>query len=303
MSGTLSFLTQGAPVTPQYVGSDTSTAMPAWLSQFTYNLGNAANSLASQPYTPAPIPSVATPSTDTQQSWNLARAFQGNYMPAVEQAINLTNQGATGIGTPSPLTAPTITANQIQAPSTITAPTITANKLTSNDINQYMNPYTNQVVGALRQAANANLFEDILPNLQDRFVSAGQSRSPQEMQATNNAVYKSQQALDQAIANTLNQGYTGALNTAAQQQGFTTGVQQQQQGFQTGLAQQQQAQKLGLDVGQQQFLTNLAQQERDRQAALAAQNQQTALNVAQGNRSAAQTGGAQMVRLARCCSS
>ena len=41
--------------------------------------------------------------------------------------------------------------------------------------------------GALQTAANKNLFENQLPQIQDRFVSAGQSRSPQEMQATNNA--------------------------------------------------------------------------------------------------------------------
>ena len=297
MSGTLNFLTQGAPQPAVPTGSDTATSMPVWLQQFVYNTANAAQNLASQPYQPVPFNQVADPSAATQQAWNMAYSNQGNYFPALGQAINQTNIGSSPIATPGAITAPTISANRIQNPQNITADPITASKLSASDISQYMNPYTNSVVGALRQASNENLFNDVLPGVQDRFVSAGQSRSPQEMKATGDMVYKSQQALDQAIANTLNQGYSGALNTAAQQQGFTTGVAQQQQGFNTALQQQQQGVQLGLDTNQQQFLTGLAQQERDRQTALDLQNQQTGLNVAQGNRAAAQTGGAQMGQL------
>ena len=225
MSGSLSgFLTQGAPVPAQPTGSDTSTSFPLWLQQFVYNTANAASNLASQPYSQYPNQQVATPSTATQQAWGMATNNVGNYAPALNNAVNYTATGAAPISTPAPITSPTIT-----------TPT-----LNSNDINQYLNPYQNQVVGALQQASNTNFFNNVLPNVQDRFVSAGQSRSPQEMQATNNAIYQNQQALDQAVAGSLASGYNTATQTAQQQQQQQLGLAQQQQGFQTGLAQQQQ---------------------------------------------------------------
>lgn len=332
MSGSTSnFLFQGAPIPSQPTGSDTATSFPLWLQQYTANLAGAASNVASQQYQPYTGPQVAQPSADTQNAWNLTNQNLGNYQPALAQANALTAQAGQPIQTPGAIQSPTpisagtintpgaITAPTIQAPNEITTNPITANAIGASDIEKYMNPYQDQVIGALRRASNENLFTDILPNLQDRFVSAGQSRSPQEMQATNNAVYKSQSALDNAIAGSLQSGYTGALNTAAQQQGFLTnlaqqqqsqdlalrqqqqgfrtGVEQQQQGFQTGLAERQQAQNLGLQQQQQALRTALAQQQQAQDLALRQQQQSLGLNVAQGNRAAAQTAGAQAGQL------
>ncbi len=187
MAGVLDFLFQGQPVPPQPVGSDTSTAFPLWLQQMTANIGSAATNLAGEPYTPVPFNQVAEPSWATRHSWDMATGNQGAYKPDVSRAEALTADA----GRP-------ITAEQIQG---------------------YMDPYLNNVVGGLTDASNENLFKNVLPGVQDRFVSAGQSRSPQEMQSTNDLVAQSQRALNQSIAGTLQQGYQGALNTAISQQG------------------------------------------------------------------------------------
>jgi len=282
MSGSTSnFLFSGVPVSPQPTGSDTASNFPLWLQNLVYNTGNAATNLASQPYTQYPGQQVATPSADTQAAWNLTNKNLGGYQPALAQAGALTAQGGAPIAAPNP-----ITAQPLQGANPIAYNPVTASALNSNDINQYLNPYQDQVIGALRRESNENLFSDVLPNVQDRFVSAGQSRSPQEMQATNNAVYKSNMALDDAIAKSLSSGYNSAVNTATQQQGFLTGLGTQQQGFQTALQQQQQAQDLALKQQQQGFLTNLATQQ-----------QGVGLDTAQKNRTAAQTAGAQFGQL------
>lgn len=227
MSGTTSFLFQGQPTPPQPTGSDTSTSYPLWLQQYTSNLANAATNLASTPYTAYPGQQVATPSNATQQSWNMALGNVGNYQPALNTAQTLTGQAATPIS--------------------------------SSDINSYMDPYMGQVIGGLTSAANTNLFQNQLPAIQDRFVSAGQSRSPQEMQATNNALYQSNQALDQGIAGALGQGYQGALSTALaeQQAEQTAGAQYGQLG---ALTQQLGAGDVGLvgAAGQTQDVNNQA---------------------------------------------
>jgi hypothetical protein len=156
------------------------------LQQYQANLANAATNLAGTPYTPFPGPQVAAPSAATTQSWQDVVANQGNYQGALGQAMNLTGQA----GTP----------------------------VTAGQINSYMNPFESTVLGGLQSAANTQLTQNILPQVQDRFVSAGQSRSPQEMQATNNAIQANDTALYQAQAGALGQGYQGALGAALQEQ-------------------------------------------------------------------------------------
>ena len=124
MSGTTNFLFQGQPVPPQPTGSDTQTSYPLWLQQYDANLANAATNLASSPYTMYPGQQVATPSAATQQSWKMATDSVGNYQPALNSATQLTQQASQPIG--------------------------------ASQINQYLNPYTQDVVGALQKASNTN---------------------------------------------------------------------------------------------------------------------------------------------------
>ncbi len=187
MASITDFLFQGNQSPPATVGSDTSTSTPLWLQQMVSNIGSAAENLAGTPYTPYSGPQVATPSTATQNAWQMAQQGVGGYQPDLTQAETLTGQA----GTP----------------------------ITGADVQQYMSPYMDQVIGGLTSASNQNLFNNVLPGIQDRFVSAGQSRSPQEAELTARTVGQSNQALDQSIAGALGQGYQGALNTAISQQG------------------------------------------------------------------------------------
>lgn len=208
-----SFLFQNSPTPPQPVGSDASQSFPLWAQQYVANIANAATNLASQPYSPYPGQQVAQPSDATGASWGMAQQNVGNYQPALQGAMGLTASAAQPI--------------------------------TGADISRYMSPFQDQVIGGLTSASNKNLFDNVLPQISDRFVSAGQARSPQEGARTNDALYQSQQALNQSIAGSLSQGYQGALNTALQQQQMqqTAGAQMGQLGALT--------QQLGAgDVGQ-----------------------------------------------------
>ena len=85
-------------------------------------------------------------------------------------------------------------------------------------INQYMSPYTSDVVGALQQASNLNFQQNQMPAISSQFVGAGQAASPQMAQADNNALYQNNVALNSAVSSALQSGYQGALNTALQEQ-------------------------------------------------------------------------------------
>lgn len=208
MASLTNFLFQGSPVPAQPTGSDSSTSFPLWQQQYAYNLSNAATNLADTPYTPFPGPTVATPSSQTTQAEKMATQNVGDYMPYQKQAGALT--------------------------------AASAQPITGAQINQYMNPYENQVIGGIESNLNTNLQQNVLPGVQNSFVSAGQSKSPQEMQATNNALYQNQQAIGQQVGSALETGYQGALSAAQNQQGReatagaqlgTLGALQQQEGL------------------------------------------------------------------------
>ena len=194
--GISSFLS-GSVVPPAPTGSDVSSTQPLWYQDYLYNISNAATNLAQQPYVNFPGQQVATPSAATTQSWNMALNNAGAGLPTI-------NQGAAQVGN-------------------ATAP------LSQSTINSYLNPYQNYVTGAL----NYNLMNNILPQTQSQFVSAGQAASPQQQQAYNNAIYNTQQAAGQALA----QNYQGALNTATTEQQL--GLQGGAALGQLGIAQQQ----------------------------------------------------------------
>lgn len=210
MSGSL-FTGSVIPNVP--TGSDTSSNYPLWLQQYVSNLANAATNVASQPYSQFPGQQIATPSADTQEAWQMAQNNVGDYQPALNQAVAQTQAGS------SPLTAA--------------------------GIQQYLNPYTQNVIGGLQSASNMNLTQNQLPAISSQFVGAGQAASPQMMQADNNALYQSNQALDQATAGALSQGYNTATTTAEQQQAL-----QLQGGAQMGALGSLTQQLGGYDVGQ-----------------------------------------------------
>lgn len=194
------FLFQGAAPVPAPTGSDTSNAVPAWLNADIYNLGGAAMNVASQPYQPFPGPQNFTPSDQTKQAWQTAGSNVGSWNPMVTQAGALT----TAAGTP----------------------------INSSDINNYLNPYTQDVTGALARLAGQNLGENLLPQISDTFTRSGQSGSPQQSEFDSRALRDTQASLLNAQSSALQQGYQGALSAAQQQKQLeqSTGAQSGQLG-------------------------------------------------------------------------
>lgn len=174
-SGIGSFLS-GIPITNT---TSSSTQYPLWLQSAIEATGSAAGALASQPYQQFPGPQVASPSPQTQQAWQLAGSNIGNWQPNVSQASNLV-QGAT-----QPISA--------------------------GDISTFLNPYQSYITNQL----DTNLNQNILPSVQDKFVSAGQSRSPQEAQVTSNAVRDTQNEIGQSLGS----AYNGAVGDLLQSRG------------------------------------------------------------------------------------
>ena len=199
-NGISQMLFQGQQPIPVPTGSDTSSNFPLFLQTGVYDTVNAGMNLAQQPFTPFPGQQVYTPSAQTTQAQQLAGSNVGDWQPALSSGQGLIGQGGALAGEAANLT------NQAAQP------------IGASQINNFLNPYTNDVVGALQQQSNTNFEQNVLPSIQSQFVSAGQAASPQQMQADNNALLAQQQALNPAVSQALQTGYQGALGAAQQQQ-------------------------------------------------------------------------------------
>jgi hypothetical protein len=86
------------------------------------------------------------------------------------------------------------------------------------EIGQFLNPYQQQVVENIGRLGSRNLMENILPGVQNRFISSGQYGSTGHQNLTNRAIRDTQEAILQAQANSLYGGYNTALQSALGQQ-------------------------------------------------------------------------------------
>lgn len=99
---------------------------------------------------------------------------------------------------------------------------------------QFMNPYTQNVVNEQARLSNQNLFENVLPQVNSTFTGAGQFGSTRNADFTNRAIRDQQQTLGGLQASTLmnaqnqaNQNYKDwtAQGVQAGQQDFTNWLQ------------------------------------------------------------------------------
>jgi hypothetical protein len=128
-----------------------------------------------------------------------------------------------------------------------------AQGITQQNIQNYMNPYAQNVVGEMGRLNQQNLTQNLLPNLKAGFVGTGAGGSQRNAGALAQFLAQNQANLTGQQAGELSKGYTTALGAAQQQ------AQLQNQAAQTQGQLALQQQQLGLagnkaimDVGAQQ---------------------------------------------------
>jgi hypothetical protein len=86
-----------------------------------------------------------------------------------------------------------------------------AGKTAYSDVGNYMNPYQQNVMDTLAQQAGRNLSENLLPQVSDQFIKAGQFGGNRMGEFGARALRDTQQTLLQEQGKLANQGYTQAL--------------------------------------------------------------------------------------------
>jgi hypothetical protein len=220
---------------PSY--ATTTTDVPKWLQDYTVDLFSQQRAVSGTPFQPYTLPRIADVTAPTTAAQNLITSSTGAYQPTLQNAISGTQglAGATSVG----------------------------------NINAYMNPYTQNVTDQIAKLGARNLSENLLPQVSDQFIRAGQFGSSGMGTFGNRALRDTQEAILANQTNALNTGYTQALGASqadlSRQQGAlaqTADLAKMQQGLKTadaaalesvGATQQAQQQK-GLDVAYQDFL-------------------------------------------------
>lgn len=182
----MSFLFQGNPY-PTVSSTSTSTnAPPSWLQSWINQGLQKADSALDEPYQDYTGPRNAPLTADQQSAYDLTRNNAGMFTPMLNQAgANLT-AGGTAVN--------------------------------NDDINNYLNPYTNDVVNNIATLANRNLTENVLPGVNATFLQAGQGiGSSRNSDFTLRALRDNQDTISQQQGNALAAGFNTSLSAAQQQ--------------------------------------------------------------------------------------
>lgn len=269
-------LTQGGTQNLPSSGAQT-TDVPQWLQDYNQDLFSKAQAVAQLPYQPYAAPRIAQPSKDTTASYDLTRQNVGSYAPTLGQATQatsgaLTATGGAGVAHPyfasanqiNPLSISQPYVNQAQQGIDTAARTNTADVLRGtfnnllpqsglsaaqpylnqasapgySNVQDYLNPYIQNVNDVLAKQAQRNLSENILPAISDQFIQAGGFGGSRMGEFGARAARDTQEALLNAQAQNLSQGYTSALGAsqtdASRAAGLAStvgGLQQGQQQF------------------------------------------------------------------------
>ena len=227
-------LTQGVQAAPNDVSQASNKDLPAWYQQYTANLGNQAAGLAQNLNSqPLPMASVAGFNPAQQQAFGQVQAAQGSGAAETQRGQNLLGQIAPtssmlndyaqgAVGAPAMETASSV---QPWAQGAQDALSGNAQTWTQN-YQQYMSPYTSQVVDNIARLGQRNFENNIMPGVNASMIGAGQFGSTRNADILSRAGVEAANDITGQQSNALQAGYNSGAGIFAQDAGR---IQQQQQ--------------------------------------------------------------------------
>lgn len=155
-----SFLAEGAAIPQGSALTDMTkqSVMPDWYTNYAMDILSGQNAIANRPYEPAPMPRVAGFTPTQQKAFDMTGTAATAYQPLFNQATGVAQNAA-------------------NAPGALTTaqPFLTeAGKTSVSNIGTYMNPYNDAVISRIGELGARNLSENILPEVEGRYIKAGQ---------------------------------------------------------------------------------------------------------------------------------
>jgi len=158
---TTTFTAEGAKPIPQGSALTDMTkqqVLPEWYTNYAMDILAGQKAISSRDYVKRPMDRVAAFTDPQNKSFTLTDTAAGAYQPYLSQAETAAKAAAAGPGA----------LNTAQPYLSQAGQTSVAN------INQYMNPYNDAVTNRIAEMGTRNLTENILPQIEGRYIQAGQ---------------------------------------------------------------------------------------------------------------------------------
>lgn len=161
--------------------------LPEWYTNYAQSLLGRAMSASEEPYKPYGMARIAGFQPEQEEAFSAFKSSMGSYQPYISAATQGLQQGT----------------------QSFTAPGVAQ---------QYMNPYTQNVVSGIGSTAARNLYENILPQINRTFVGGGTFGGSRSQEFMNRAVRDTQAAALAEQNKAMQAGYEsgmGQFNTEA----------------------------------------------------------------------------------------
>ena len=153
------FLTNGqVPAGSGLTAMTNQTVLPDWYTNYAQQILANQNAVSAQPYTTYQGPRVAGFTPQQQQGFGMTGTAATAYQPGLTAATGVT-QGAVNAPGALDVAQPMLNA---------------AGQSSVANIGQYMNPYNEQVINRIGELGARNLSENLLPEVEGRYIAAGQ---------------------------------------------------------------------------------------------------------------------------------
>ena len=195
------FLFEGKPPKSVTTYGKTTKDIPRWLSDYTQGLIARANVIAAEPYQAYQGPRIAGFSPDQLQAFEATRANVGRADPFISGAQTATEQAIA--------TSPLQQASQYITGASGTFP---------GAVQDYMNPYIQNVLNRQESMAERTLKERFLPSVQEAFVGSGQFGSSRMLEQAQRGARDIAENLEEQRLSTLGQAYGQAADIYGQDQ-------------------------------------------------------------------------------------
>lgn len=227
-------ITQGQVGPAVETATVTNKDLPAWYQTMTSNLGQSGVNLAQNlNQQPLPTASVAGFNQDQTQAFDMTRGSTGAWQAPLVQSANNSAQIAPtaakfidyaqgAVGAPAMTTAGAV---QPWAQGAQDAASGSAQDWTTR-YQQYMNPYTTEVVDNIARLGKRNFDNNIMPGIQDTMIGAGQFGSTRNADILSRAGVEAANDITGQQAGALQAGWNASAGIFA---GDANRAQQQQQ--------------------------------------------------------------------------
>jgi len=196
----LDFSTEGAPIpaTSGVIDKTTTSTLPDWYTNYGMDLLGRQTNVLNTPYATFQGPRVAGFTPDQTSAFDATRTAATAGQPALSSAVGATSNFLT----PGGLNAAQPYINR-------------AGNTSVSGLEQYMNPYTQNVVDRMGSDAERTLREKLLPAVNDSFISAGQAGSSRNAEILGRTLRDVARDTADAQMGARQTGYTNALTASS----------------------------------------------------------------------------------------